>query len=295
MKKTQKKVLGFLGLALVATMTIFAAVLPNPEALAASSVTDTIVVRVLAGSPDVNIDKPSSGSAFVTPTQTINFDYSKADDVLVTMEKEMPSGSPQVYTLYEGHPSQAPGSDSVALDLSNPLYGYGDYTVHIRGTSNGGLVDEDTVRFSYLPVTATVEEDDTGKVEAVLSYDDNNEDLDHFVINVYDQDGNLVTALSPIVVDRPTKRVEIPFADKKIPAGKYTVSVAAYNTSDELIYKSYDFVFVYDPVGVPNTGSLFRSLNISQADYLITGLIVFFTVGIAGLIVLTKEKRTGRK
>lgn len=295
MKKTQKKVLGFLGLALVATMTIFAAILPNPEALAASSVTDTIVVRVLAGSPDVNIDKPSSGAIVVSPTQIVSFDYSKSNDVLVTMEKEMPSGTPQVYTLFEAHPNQAPGSDSVTLDLSDPLYGYGEYTVHIRGSSGGSLIDEDTVKFSYLPVTATVEEDDTGKVEAILSYDDNNEDLDHFVINVYDQDGNLVAALSPIIVNRPDKTVEIPFADKNIPAGKYTISVAAYNTSDEIIYKSYDFVFVYDPVGVPNTGSLFRSLNISQADYLITGLIVFFTVGIAGLIVLTREKRTGRK
>ena len=187
MKKTQKKVLGFLGLALVATMTVFAAVLPNPEALAASStsVTDTIVVRVLAGSPDVNINKPSSGSVFVTPTQTITFDYSKTNDVLVTMEKEVPSGSPQVYTLYEAHPDQEPGNGSVALDLSGALYGYGEYTVHIRGTT-GTLIDEDTITFSYVPVSATVEEDDTGKVEAILSYDDDNEDLDHFIINVYD-------------------------------------------------------------------------------------------------------------
>ena len=77
MKKTPKKVLGFLGLAFVAAMTIFAAALPNPEALAASSsMTDTIIVRVIAGTPDVNIIKPSSGSVFVGPEHVVSFDFS---------------------------------------------------------------------------------------------------------------------------------------------------------------------------------------------------------------------------
>ena len=193
MKKTPKKVLGFLGLGLVAVMTFFAAILPNPEALAASSVTDTITVRVLAGSPDVNIDSPKSGSIFVSPNQSIAFDFSKSDSVLVTMEKKMPSGTPQIYTLYSSSPGQVPGNDSVSLDLSEAIYGYGEYTVRIRGTLGDKLVDEDTIKFSYLPVSGDVEEDDSGKIETILNYDNDSVDLSHFVIKVYDDNGNLVS------------------------------------------------------------------------------------------------------
>ena len=264
MKKTPKKVLGFLGLALVAAMTIFAAVLPNPEALAASSVVDTIVVRVLSSSPDVNIDSPSSGLIFVNPNQTITFDYSKTNDVIVTMEKEMPSGTPQVYTLFSASPDQAAGNDSVNLDLSETIYGYGEYTVRIRGNNGGGIVDEDSIKFSYVPVSAETEEDDAGKIETILNYDNDSADLDHFVINVYDDHGNLVSVLSDIIVEKPTKKVELPFAKNKIPAGKYTVSVGAYDVNGELIYKTYDDVFVYDPVRVPNTGGFFESLTVSK-------------------------------
>lgn len=295
MKKTPKKVLGCFGLVLVATMTIFAAFLPYPEALAVSSVTDTIVVRVLAGSPDVNINSPASGSIFVNPNQTVTFDYSKATDVLVTMEKEMPSGTPQVYTLFSGHPDQEPGNGSVNLDLSEAIYGYGEYTAIIRGDNGNGLVDEDSVKFSYVPVSAKVEEDENGKVDVILDYNEDSEDLDHFVINVYDDHGNIVSALSNITVEKPNKIVELPFAENKIPAGTYTIKVAAYDVNGELIYKTFDVVFVYDPTKVPNTGGFFKSLNISKEDYLATGLIIFFTAGITGIVFIAKNKRTSRK
>ena len=295
MKETPKKVLGFIGLVLVATMTIFAAFLPTPEALAASSVTDTIVVRVLSGSPDVNISSPPNGSIFVNPNQTIKFDYTKADDVIVTMEKEMPSGSPQVYTLFSGHPYQTPGDESVTIDLSEAIYGYGEYTIYIRGDNGAGLVDEDVVTFSYVPVSAKVEEDEAGKVDVLLDYNEDSEDLDHFIINVYDEEGNLVPGLSGIVVEKPLKDVELPFAEKKIPAGTYTIKVGAYDTNGELIYKTFDTVFVYDPMKVPNTGGLFKALNISKTDYLITGLIIFFTVGLSGIVFIFKNKKSSRK
>lgn len=295
MKKTPKKVLGFLGLGLVAAMTFFAAISPNPEALAASSVTDTITVRVLAGSPDVNIDSPKSGSVFVSPNQTIAFDFSKSDSVLVTMEKKMPSGSPQIYTLYSSNPGQEPGDDSVGLDLSEPIYGYGEYTVRIRGTLGSSLMDEDTIKFSYLPVSGEVEEDDSGKIETILNYDNGSVDLSHFVIKVYDDNGNLVSSMPAITVEKPTKTVELPFAKNKVPSGKYIVSIEAYDTNGELVYNSYDVVFIYEPVRVPNTGGLFQGSNISKDDYLITGLIVFSVVGIAGVVFIAKGRRNTRK
>jgi hypothetical protein len=46
---------------------------------------------------------------------------------------------------------------------------------------------------------------------------------------------------------------------------------------------------------VPNTGGFFESLNVSKADYLATGLIIFFTVGLSGIVFIAKNKRTSRK
>ena len=295
MKKTPKRILGFLGLGLVVAMTIFAAISPNPEASAASSITDTIVVRVLSSSPDVNIDSPKSGSVFVSPNQTITFDFSKSDDVLVTMEKKMPSGSPQIYTLYSANPYQEPGNDAVSLDLSDPLYGYGEYTVRIRGNNGTGIIDEDVIKFSYIPVSAKVEEDDAGKIETILDYDNASVDLDHFVINVYDENSKLVPGLTNILVRRPIKEVELPFAQNNVPAGKYTVSIDAYDTAGEIIYNTFDTVFIYDPILVPNTGGFLKSVNISKTDYLITGLIVFSLVGVMGIVFIVRDKRNARK
>ena len=49
-----------------------------------------------------------------------------------------------------------------------------------------------------------------------------------------------------------------------------------------------------EDIVVPNTGGLFESLNISQSDYLITGLIIFFVVGVGGAIFIAKSKNYKR-
>ena len=75
MKKTEKRVLGLLGLILVAITTIFAAFLPGPEASATdsgTSVTDTIQVRVVGNSPAVEIVGVTDGEKVVFPDLSFN-------------------------------------------------------------------------------------------------------------------------------------------------------------------------------------------------------------------------------
>ena len=55
MKKTQKKVLGLLGLTTVGVMTAVAATMPGPVASAISNLTDTITVRVVSDAPNVDV------------------------------------------------------------------------------------------------------------------------------------------------------------------------------------------------------------------------------------------------
>ena len=77
MKKTQKKICGLLGLALVVTMTIIAAFLPGPGATAATSTetSDTITVTVIDSIPYATITNPKSGDEIVSLDTPINIDY----------------------------------------------------------------------------------------------------------------------------------------------------------------------------------------------------------------------------
>lgn len=295
MKRKQKKILGLFGLLAVVGMTIIAASLPSPQALAAQSMTESIVVTVKppANQADVNFTPPTprSGTSFVKPNQTIAFNYYYVDDVLVTMEKEMPSGTPQVYNLFSDNSAgMQPGNGSVNINFGEAQYGYGKYTAKITGQGTSGTPDTDVVNFGFYPVIAWVEENETtGEVVALIEYDENNVDIDHFVLDVYDENGNRVDRVSPGKVSRDTTRVVLWTAEDRMPAGMYTIRIGAYDDADGLIYETYETVFLYESIFVPNTGGLFAGLNISRADYLATGLIVFFLVGLSGIIFTLKK------
>ncbi|MBR3176260.1 hypothetical protein IKF26_02590 [Candidatus Saccharibacteria bacterium] len=300
MKRTHKKALGFLGLSLVVATTIFAASLPGPEALAATSTafTDTIVVRVVGDAPNVNITSPANNAVYVNPSQNISFIYENVERVKVTLEYTDVDGNVHNYDLDTIIADYKPGSASYDIDLSNPPYGYGEYVVRITGTSEVDIDVEDSISFSYYPVTATVEKDDTtGKIYADLNYNSDSTDIDRFEITVYDENGDKVTKIPTITTAPPTKRVELPIAENVLAAGKYSIVITTYGTDGKALYKSYATLFVYDPepIVVPNTGSFSGGLNISQTDYLITGLFVFFLVGISGLIWVGKDRKSSRK
>lgn len=298
MDRTPKKILGFLGLGLVAGMTIFAASLPTPEAkaLSTSSVTDSIVVTVSpppyvasVGFLDHKEDVP-----YVNATQNIRFNYIGVEQIEVTLLYTDENGVTTTHTLL---PSQsvapAGGTEVLALDMMN--YGYGEFTLRLEGSGQYGS-SQDLVKFSHVPVTAKVEEDEnTSDINTILDYDENSVDIDHFEINVYDENGNLVDVLSPITVNKPEKKIKLPFAENQLPAGKYTVSVSAIDPTGNTLYRSWDVVFIYEPpVSVPNTGGLFAGLNISKSDYLITGLIVFAMVGGFGMWFIGKKSSKRR-
>ena len=69
MTKTKKKLLGLLGLFLVAATTTFAALIPLPEAEAVTiNNTDTISVRVVGNVPKVEFTGIESGTTFREPS-----------------------------------------------------------------------------------------------------------------------------------------------------------------------------------------------------------------------------------
>ncbi|MBR3180385.1 hypothetical protein IKF57_02555 [Candidatus Saccharibacteria bacterium] len=312
MKKTHKNIFGLFGLFVVVATTIFATALPSPGTLAAtSSVTDKIVVRVLATSPNVEITKPKNGDVFVNPIQTIDYTYEKVENGVVTLIYTDLNGSTNSYIIDSFTSTDPQGSGSVTVDLSAANYGYGSYVIKLNGTANSGLTDEDLVSFSYIPITIDAKDDPgTGEPTAYVEYDNNNADIDTIKIEIYDQNGNPVILSKPITIKRPNKTAILDFTADNLPDGTYTIVAVAYDNSGNPIgnpaYTTYDYAKVPIPdtntpttpttpsTNAPDTGGLFNGLNISRSDYLISGLFIFFLVGLGGLYFIAKKSSKRR-
>lgn len=298
MKKTKKRVLGLLGLVLVIITTIFAAFLPGPEASAEggiTSVTDTISVRVVGSVPDILNVKPINGSVFIYPDQDLSFDYENVEYLTITIRYTDKDDVEHIIPLLEKDDPESfvdyiPGSYSTPLDLLAEDYGYGEYRVEIVGIGFNDVKDFETVEFALYPVVGEANEADDGKVYLDLQYDTENENINTIGINIYDENGNLVNVLSPITVNTPDMRVELPFAENNLPTGNYRIEITAYNAEGEALYKPYVTYYYYEMIPVPNTGALFSNLNISRTDYLVTGLIIFFLAAILGIVFIVKGR-----
>ena len=307
MKKTKKQLYGFAGLLLVTAMTAFAAALPNPEAEAVSSVTDNIVVRVIASTPHVDTTNPKNNSVFVNPNQTISYNYEKVDTVTVDVEYRDDLGNVVTRRLQTLNPAGQPGSSNIPLDLKQE-FGYGKFQVTVIGTNtNTGVFDEKNITFSLYPVIGEANQPKKGDdVEVNLDYYANSVDLDYIEVDVFDANGNLLVPLSPLRVNRPIKSATLPFTQYNLPAGTYTVKFTPFDNQNRQLYTPYQVQVNYrlpdqsnDPydtdLPVPNTGSFFGGTNISNSDYLITGLIIFGTIGIFGVYFILKDRKDSKK
>ena len=83
MKKTQKRILGFFGLMTVAVMTVVAVAIPNPGVSAVSGVTDTVVIRVVGDSPNVNIGGIEPGTVTINPQKDLTIAYENVGKVRI--------------------------------------------------------------------------------------------------------------------------------------------------------------------------------------------------------------------
>ena len=82
MKKTQKRIFGFFGLAFVVAMTFLAAMMPTPGASATTaSVTDQLVVKVINedGNPHVKIINPADGAVIFPNDVEFAIDYNSTE------------------------------------------------------------------------------------------------------------------------------------------------------------------------------------------------------------------------
>ena len=302
MKKTKKRILGLLGLALVAVITVFAVFLPEPGASAADGVkeiTDIVEVRVVGKDPLVEILSPEDKEEVTQQKIDFSFEYFNSEYINIEMEYTDASGDTSKYPLEienDGFVDYKEGIYEKTLDLLEGEYGrgYGKYKITVTAKGYDGAVNIKSIEFYFYPVTGEIDESDDGLTYLDLNYDKNNEKIDTIKINIYDENGYLVGVMSPIAVKVPGARVELPFSENKMPTGNYKITISAYNSVGELLYgRPYVLYYYYEAIPVPDTGSFFSNLNISKTDYLITGLLVFFSAAGLGIVFATKNR--GRK
>lgn len=312
MKKTRKKLVGLFGLAFVVAMTIFASTLPSPMASAISTVTDhiTVVVRNPEEAPAASIGSPDSGDRFITPDQEISINYHniKSYKLIVTYTDENGVEHPSK-TVVEESVEGGVGPAAHSFRGIAEQFGYGKYTIRLDAIGDDDApLPGDTIKFEYVAIEAdSSSNSETGNPYIDLNFDQDQESLtddlkiDRVVITIYDKDGNPVDGMPPIVVKPPVEKVEIPFDQYGISEGEYTLVIQPFNSADEALFDTVVLNINYtgeEDIVVPSTadtGGMFKNLNISRADYLITGLGLFLIVGIGGIVFIRKHGKSNKR
>ena len=309
MKKTQKKVFGLLGLSLVAGMTAVAATLPAPEASAAtSSITDTLVVRVVGDEPEVRVTPTHNdvtyGPIVVDPIYWATVSYQDLNKLSIKLVHTDRDGNDHTYNLGTTEPDYIAGDLSKQMLLSN--YGYGKYIFNAYGygysyedgnedTEGAVGYTEDFIKFTYLPVMAVENEDGSYSVATDTS---STSRVDYVYITV---DGEVIKDTN----GQPKKFYNgdiIPVDNllAKPNSEPYIIGLTAYDSNGESLYNEFTYSYISDLVpdtGAPDTGGLLKTLNISNEDYLVTGLLVFFVISVValGIIIRGRTAKTSKR
>lgn len=310
MKGTKKKLLGLLGLFLVAAITTFAVLMPQPGVAATSSVTDTISVRVVGEVPKVGLSGIENESITKNPNQTFTVDYENVEEFTVTVKYTDLDGNEHTYTLEDKfNADYNPGTKQYTLNLNEERFGHGDYEIHVSGKGYGAEnITEDVVTFTYSEFRVDVETGKDGNPIVDPGVDPEDHRVDHVVAEVEDPDGNPVPNLTT-EFEKPFSSKELFFNEHEpcLKTGDYTIKVKEYDAEGNLLHE-HDITYHYEaletceellPVpsaGSPNTGQSSADFNVSRVDYLITGIIALALVAVLGIFfVLKRGKKTTHK
>lgn len=211
----------------------------------------------------------------------------------------------------------------------SPEHQVWSYTTRAEVFSPDGFTNQDTVDFFYqsahIVFNGEFAANGNPYVDVLL-----NPDVDKILIQVFDKDNNKMFVSGgndqPLEFTRAQLegmgltsdgkvKIELPFSKYNIKDGTYTAGLVAYNAAGEVIAMSETKTKINykvqgggtdpgkpeDPDNpdnpnkpeVPDTGNnLFRNLNISNADYIITGLVAFGMVtGFAVFLIVRRNKR----
>lgn len=321
MKGKQKQLLGFFGLSLVTAMTAVAYSLPAPGAAAQDL---NVSVTVTAENGSARVISPENNAVLTGRTTDVAISYNKVRSVATVVTCVDTESKEQVfnetrnatltevtgvhkesYTVPESLGNVTCSAKITATGLDGETYYDGvSFSFRAMNIPNPGTPD-DPIKPPVQPGEEPCEGPNCGK------FDDNNnpivdvvvsDDVETVYVQVYDGDNN------PVFVDKNGKAVPIettrdafkdgkfaltlPMSSYNAKAGKYVAVLTAYNGKGEVV-STNNYWFEYMPkVETPGTGSILADLNLSRADYLLTGLVAFGLVaGFATYLIFRKSRR----
>ena len=312
MKKTQKQFFGCFGLGLVATMTAVAITLPSPQASAITdpdAVQDVIQLKVVDDTPtigditavDSNGDAIPQGGATTDPNITFKIDYANIGDLEFNLSYTYTNSEGTHTVVFDNifgdyDADYEIGDIERVLNLDSEQFnvgdtdGYGHYVLTVTGTGITGAIEERVFQFSHAPFDVTSEQNqDNGKIDTIIS----NTNTD-------------VVSKVDIIIDGESAGSNIPVGEEGTVINHYIpehiteekdviVKIIAKDSDGNIIYVGQMTIHfdpgILSPTGVPDTGGLFSGLNISREDYLVTGLIAFFVVGVVGFGIVARGRR----
>lgn len=297
MKKKTKYFLGILGLSVVAALTSVAVNLPSPDAIATSSITDTITVRVVSSDASVDITNPPKDAIYTEPNQKLNFNYANVDEIEVTLYFTDSNNLQHEFLLDKFNKlDYQPGEKELPLDLAK--YGYGEYIIEAKGTGISAVGIGET-SFKYVPMTADLEQKDDGSYWEHLVY--NTEVVGSVKIEIFNEgDTNFTNPLWSKEVSKGEKDVKLPFGEDESmkESKKYIIRIIPYsyaNPTKTPLYKPIYQEVETQSIIVPDTGAFLRNLNISRTDYLITGIIIFASFAVFAFVFTSKRRKAYRQ
>lgn len=321
MKGKKKQLLGFVGLALVFAMTAIAYSLPAPGA-AAQDLNISVTVTDDGEEGSARIISPAPGAVFTGRSTTLSMSYKKIRSMSTTVKCTDQNGT-EVYNKTEDVVLEAatgvanktievPAVDSDvscvaemnAIGLSNEPYNDSvNFTFRAMNLPNPGTPDD--------PVKPPVNPDEPCEGPTCGKVDENNDpivdvivsdDVEKVTVQVYDTDNNPIFVdkdgnETPLVTTKDAFKdgklsITLPMSEYNAKPGKYVAIFTATNGEGKIV-STNTYWFEYMPkVEAPGTGSIFKDLNLSRADYLLTGLVAFGAVaGFALYLVFRKSRR----
>lgn len=312
MRVNKKQLLGFGGLAFVVGLTTVAYNLPTNATSAGGAV--QVQVEVYNINLETVIESPLDGAILTDKDVTFSELHSNADNVKYYLTYIAEDGTKTVHELTDKEVSgtELSGRTTFVLDLEN-YGGSGRYIFRSVATKAGGHVKEDQVQFIYAAVSA--DQDDVKATTEELGFKiDYSAGVKSLVYQIIDKNGNAVSGKYIVATDNSdtggTQSISLNLvtADwaKDLASGRYNIVISGYSTLDQAdgslvgtdrVYFDYKAAPAPTPepeeedINVPDTGSILAALNISKADFLITGLIGFSLISLGALLVIRKSHK----
>lgn len=307
MQNSKKKLFGLAGLVAVGTMTAVAISMPSIDASAVDTANMDVQVTVVSNvEGSAIITAPQDGSTLTDKKITVNTTYNGMKSLTYTLVYKDKNGNTQRVDMGTYNLTDSSGTNKFDFDLSS--YDYGDFTIEMTGVTLEGLpFTGDSVGFRYSAVSSNIDPDteQPGKDPIIdIEIDD---DVEYVEVEVYDKDGNpvldkdgnqVIIKVDKDQVDPETGeiKVKIPLSDYGVPEGEYIFVIKGYDKDGNIISVT-THKFKYTPASgtkdpeTPNTGSVLQELNISRADYIVAGLVVFAgIIGFAMYLVFKKSR-----